>query len=174
MGGMGTVRKGKVVGVGEARHAFAPPNGAYGRVIYKRANRLQHNPASGLPVLLVRVYRASALCGLVLFPLSQYGIAHLVDVVYLCGIGGVVFMLGHNVVVECDGVFEVGNVGGFVNMDRLGQLVKVLLKPVDNFGQLFVGIMLFVFHVGYKYKSRQTEWVTPLFADRNVMWMLFV
>jgi recombination protein RecA len=45
---------------------------------------LLHNSVSGLLVWLVRVYCASALCGFVLFPLSQYGIAHLVDVVYLC------------------------------------------------------------------------------------------
>lgn len=149
---MGTVRKGKVAGVGGPSCVCATLWCAYGRVIYKRTNRLQHNSASGLFVLLVRVYCASALCGFVLFPLSQYGIAHLVDVVYLCGIGGVVLMLGHNVVVECDGVFEVGNVGGFVDMDRLGQLVKVFLKPVDNFGQFFVGIMLLYSMLGTNIK----------------------
>lgn len=61
-------------------------------------------------------------------------------------IGGIVFVLYCNVVVERYGLFKVADVCGFIYVERLRKFVEMAFHPPDYFVDFFIGVMFFVFH----------------------------
>ena len=71
---------------------------------------------------------------------------HLEELENLAAVGGVVLVLAANVEVQLNGLLEVADAGGLVELQRLGQLVEMCFEPVAHFFDFLVCKMFFVFH----------------------------